>query len=993
MDAAQSGHPTRKVLSSFGLGKLDDRSAQAVGNHLEQCPECRQQVAGMSADSFLGRVRDAQGPAMSTYDQSQASGSASGQAGPKAVAPPPTDTLPPGLVDHPDYEIKRELGRGGMGVVYLAHNRLMGRDEVLKVMGRHIMDRPGVLDRFVREIRAVARLRHSNIVTAYHATRLGDSVVFAMEYVDGLDLSRMVKAKGPLPVSHACNFVYQAALGLQHAHEEGLVHRDIKPGNLMLARKGDKSTIKILDFGLAKASREQKVDGALTNEGQALGTPDFIAPEQIVNAPNVDIRADIYSLGGTLYYLLTGRPPFHANSLYDIYQAHMSRDADPLNLIRPEVPVELAALVAKMMTKEPERRFQTPGEIAGALAPLFKRESLAFKGAASPVPNSRQTRTEVSGQHLDLVAPPATSQAAHPIAGVAKATVPAAPEVRWESLIDVTEDGPQVDQAKGKLGEPSSANLKPAPADRAIRRRAWSWLAAVAGSKGRNPGASPSGKWRTMIAASLLGIAVLGVIICVATDNGYIKIETDDPNATVKLDGEAIVIEALKAPIRIHTGVHILEVKQGQSDTEKRPIILRRGETKTERFTRANEPLTGMGGMMSQMMRSQASNDSPPARGMMGMGEGTTGPTSKDADRPGTGMMAMMPNAPASKDSPSSGTMGMGMMGMMAMMPNAPASKDSAAPSGGTMADMMRGMTTGPASKDADRPGMGMMAMMPNAPVSKDSPSGGTMGVSMMGNLMQTAADLLREGTVWKGVLTYIEPKGFAPDFLVELSIKKRQDNRFEGVYSADKSAHICEVIGTIDGDRIAWEKTKGIKGGMLALGAVAWSGTITHDRIDIKGEHSTTDGRPARCNGFFLLTTESGELPAIAPRHSELTVKDLLEAGTVWKGLGSYRYPANYPSVFTIELTITKRAGNTFEGVYKGDRARVKCTVTGSVTTGTIVFKVTDVLAGRIDPTSVVTGIISGDRIETESKHSTPEGQPALWKGTWIRLVAPDHP
>ena len=122
-----------------------------------------------------------------------------------AQAPPPASTLPPGLADNPDYEIKRELGRGGMGVVYLAHNTLMGRDEVLKVMGRQVIERPGVLDRFLREIRAVARLRHPNIVTAYSAVRLGESIVFAMEYVDGLDLARMVKAKGPLPVAHACH--------------------------------------------------------------------------------------------------------------------------------------------------------------------------------------------------------------------------------------------------------------------------------------------------------------------------------------------------------------------------------------------------------------------------------------------------------------------------------------------------------------------------------------------------------------------------------------------------------------------------------------------------------------------------------------------------------------------------------------------------------------------------------------------------------------------
>ena len=175
-----------------------------------------------------------------------------------------------------------------MGVVYLAHNKWMGRDEVLKVMGRHIMERPGVLERFQREIRAVAKLRHPNIVTAYHATQVGESLIFAMEYVKGYDLAQLVKGQGPLPVALACNFVYQAALGLQHAHEEGLVHRDIKPGNLMLGRKGEKPMVKVLDFGLARATREQKVDTALTSEGQTMGTPDFIAPEQILDAATAD---------------------------------------------------------------------------------------------------------------------------------------------------------------------------------------------------------------------------------------------------------------------------------------------------------------------------------------------------------------------------------------------------------------------------------------------------------------------------------------------------------------------------------------------------------------------------------------------------------------------------------------------------------------------------------------------------------------------------------
>ncbi len=189
-------------------------------------------------------------------------------------------TLPPDLADHPDYQIVRELGRGGMGVVSLTHNRLMGRDEVLKVVGRHLIDRKGVLERFSREIRSAA------LDASQHRPRL-----FRLSFrrkrrirhgdVDGLDLAKLVKIKGPGPVAHASYFVHQAALGLQHAHEQGMVHCAIKPGNLMLTHKKGKPIVKVLEFGLDKATRESQLEGASTHEGQMLGTPDFIAPEQI----------------------------------------------------------------------------------------------------------------------------------------------------------------------------------------------------------------------------------------------------------------------------------------------------------------------------------------------------------------------------------------------------------------------------------------------------------------------------------------------------------------------------------------------------------------------------------------------------------------------------------------------------------------------------------------------------------------------------------------
>ena len=248
----------------------------------------------------------------------------------------------------------------------------MGRLEVLKVVGANLVERPGVRDRFLREVQSAAKLHHTNIVGAYSALRLDNGLVLAMEYVEGLDLQKMVKTKGPLPVANACYFIHQAALGLQHAHERGMVHRDIKPANLILAAEGKKAVVKVLDFGLAKVSSEGQTDSGLTREGQMLGTPDYIAPEQIRNAQSADIRADIYSLGCTFYYLLSGGPPFRGEHLWDVYQAHFSMDAGPLNLVRPEVPVELAALVAKMMAKDPGRRFQTPGEVARALTPFFK---------------------------------------------------------------------------------------------------------------------------------------------------------------------------------------------------------------------------------------------------------------------------------------------------------------------------------------------------------------------------------------------------------------------------------------------------------------------------------------------------------------------------------------------------------------------------------------------------------------------------------------------
>jgi serine/threonine protein kinase len=290
--------------------------------------------------------------------------------GAKAPAPsgPPPD-LPPELAKHPRYLILRELGRGGMGVVYQARQTVMNRPVVIKVINKVLLDQPDALERFHREVRAAAKLAHPNIVTAYDAEQAGDLHMLVMEFVPGQSLEEVLRKKGLLPVAQACSYIRQAALGLQHAHKQGMVHRDIKPQNLMLTPQGQ---VKILDFGLARIASERSQGGALTAANAYMGTPDYSSPEQATDARTADIRADLYSLGCTLYCLLAGRPPFQEDTAVKTILAHLEKEPQPLPELRPDVPAALWAVVARLLAKEPKRRYQTPAEVAQALTPFGK---------------------------------------------------------------------------------------------------------------------------------------------------------------------------------------------------------------------------------------------------------------------------------------------------------------------------------------------------------------------------------------------------------------------------------------------------------------------------------------------------------------------------------------------------------------------------------------------------------------------------------------------
>jgi serine/threonine protein kinase len=293
------------------------------------------------------------------------------------------------------YLLLDRVGEGGMGQVYKAQHRHMSRVVALKVIRKEKLANPDAVKRFYQEVQAAAHLSHPNIVLAYDAGQAGSTHYLAMEYVEGDDLAKLVKEQGPLPVATACDYVRQAALGLQHAYEKGLVHRDIKPHNLLVSRgKENGASVKILDMGLARLQGGVDKDRALTQTGAVIGTPEYLSPEQAVNSRKADIRSDIYSLGCTLYFLLTGRPPFQGESLTQILLLHQTGEAEPLTKHRPGLPVRVQKVVQKMIAREPEERYQTPAEVALALEPLC-REGVTTVPAA-PATRSRSAAASAS---------------------------------------------------------------------------------------------------------------------------------------------------------------------------------------------------------------------------------------------------------------------------------------------------------------------------------------------------------------------------------------------------------------------------------------------------------------------------------------------------------------------------------------------------------------------------------------------------------------------
>jgi serine/threonine protein kinase len=437
--------PTPSELSDYSLGKLGERSIWAISAHLAECEACRQAIEALDEpnDDLVAAVRghaflnhetidsealelrelaaraEPLGERMQIGEESHDGGrgslldipSAESFAGSYGAA---LDGQSPSLsladIDGSDsitgdsaaprllgqYLLLEKIGQGAMGAVYRARHERLKRIVAVKILPAGRVHDERAIARFKREMEAVGQLDHAHIVRATDAGESDGLHFLVMEFVEGLDLHSLAIACGKLPIADACELVRQAAIGLEHAHQRGLVHRDVKPSNLILDSRGN---VKVLDLGLALLAESLEIEAASedaslasiggdtgeatgsTSPSQILGTREYMAPEQAASSRAVDGRGDIYSLGCTLFRLLTGGPPFpreNYESLFAHLRAVASDPAPFLDSQRPDAPPMLSAIVAKMLAKRPEDRFASAAEAAAALAPYTQGADLAW---------------------------------------------------------------------------------------------------------------------------------------------------------------------------------------------------------------------------------------------------------------------------------------------------------------------------------------------------------------------------------------------------------------------------------------------------------------------------------------------------------------------------------------------------------------------------------------------------------------------------------------
>ena len=431
-----------------------------------------------------------------------------------------------------DYTVLQEIGAGGMGQVYKARHRRMDRIVALKVMSAAAMKDDAAVKRFQREVRAAARLEHPNIVTAYDSGESGNVKYLVMQFVDGGDLTSLVKAKGPLEIERAVNFVIQAARGLSFAHGEGVIHRDVKPANLLVDKKG---VVKILDMGLARF--EDGGDG-LTATEQVMGTVDYMSPEQAANTKGADGRSDIYSLGCTLWYLLTGKKTYDGDTMIARLMAHRDAPLPSLVKARDDAPWALEQVLHKMLAKRPQDRYQTMDEVIAALEAFAGGGSSILPGSAGKGSSigggSGKTQNAEFASFLEAMQPGTKTQTSQP----ATAAVPSPSNTAAPVEVTQAFQKPEADTDPKSDVMLAPTAVDPQKAATAARAGGAKSQAKRGGGKGKKPPTK-------LIAVGLGGAALLvalGIWVIVKNpkgetvatikvpENGIVEVITD-PNA------------------------------------------------------------------------------------------------------------------------------------------------------------------------------------------------------------------------------------------------------------------------------------------------------------------------------------------------------------------------------------------------------------------------------------------------------------------------------
>lgn len=400
--------PKEEEFRDWLAGRMPVEAAERLFAHLDSCPRCQAKLQTVRdvGDTLIDCLRQPwvrdELQDEPQFREAVARTKLIGDAPPTCdLAGRKGEPKPEILGELGEYQILEKLARGGMGTVYKALHTKLGREVALKVLPVGGLGSEEAIARFEREMKAVGQLDHPHIVRALDAREVGGTRFLVLEYIDGEDLSRLVRRRGPLTVAEACRLVRQAAVGLQYAHEHKLIHRDVKPSNLMIDRQGQ---LKILDLGLARFRPAEPAGEEMTRSGETMGTIEYMAPEQASDTHSVDVRADIYGLGCTLHYLLIGRAPYAGETAYQTLKAHHESPIPSLRAERSDVPEKLDRVFQKMVAKTPAERQASMSEVIADLDACLAQAEESEGAAKSSEPPSLSSRPRWRMRRVVLIA-------------------------------------------------------------------------------------------------------------------------------------------------------------------------------------------------------------------------------------------------------------------------------------------------------------------------------------------------------------------------------------------------------------------------------------------------------------------------------------------------------------------------------------------------------------------------------------------------------------